>query len=92
MTDERVCACSASQTDLPTVFESGPFGVLCGIQTFFASALRGGSDGKGGSGGKGESKGDFLPAREALRCSIAETLDPLIDEQWFAVGLAPIMP
>lgn len=39
----------------------------------------------GGSGG-----GGVTPAREALRGCIGETLDPLLEQGWLAVGLAPL--
>ena len=40
---------------------------------------------KGGSQSKGE-----MPAKEALRSCISETLEPLLEQRWLAVGLAPL--
>ena len=64
-----------AQTDVPTVFENGPLACIY-------AAIKGPPNQYKG--------GPMLTAREALRYSISEALEPLLESQWLAVGLSPI--
>ena len=62
-----------AQTDVPTVFESGPFACVYMMIK-----------------GRADADGTSLSAREALKTSIIDVLEPLLEEKWLAVGLAPL--
>ena len=68
-----------AQTDVPTVFESGPFACIYAVV-------------KGAHHHQQQSAANALPAKAALRSAIIETLEPLLEQGWLAVGLAPLGP
>ena len=80
----RVPAEGQSQIDTPTVFGSGPLSCLI-------SVAKGAAELAAGGGGKGRAP-SAVPARVALRSCIGETLEPLLEHGWLAVGLAPLGP
>jgi pimeloyl-ACP methyl ester carboxylesterase len=78
----RVPAEPDAQIDTPTVLSSGPFACLWAV-------ARGAADRADGIAGM---RPDAVPARAALRSCIVETLEPLLEQGWLAVGLAPLGP
>jgi hypothetical protein len=64
-----------AQTDVPTVFEHGPLSCLYGLIKGRAPPPK---------------EAGMLSAKQALRSCIGEALEPLLEDQWLAVGLAPL--